>query len=622
MCWKSQQAAPENRYVYGPAALLGRLKPDAAIGTAAAQATALERQALDIAPPYTQESMDCNELAIGMETLQSSRVDPDLRLKLYLLQGAALFVLLIGCVNVTNLFLSRSNARQGELAIRIALGSGRTAIARQLLVESFLLTWLGAALGIALAFGIIEIINIFSAQLLPKSLPFAINDRLLAFTAIIAILISLAIGLLQVFHVFGGSLLALTQNQSQRVSNSRGLRTMSSGLVVVQMAVTLVLLVGGGLLIHSFANCLAIDPGFNPQHLIAAHIDMPPDYLRDNRDQKFRQQLKDSLREIPGFPSTSLAATTPYTGGFSAYGNFRLQDYTQPKGEIDLNASYFSADPSYLETMQIPLIEGRWFNTGDTGKSRPVCVVNQDFVREYVPGRNVVGKHVTFNDSEPEENWPEIVGVVDSVRDLSLEEEYGRISLPAIYYPLQQSLFPLGGINVLIRSPRPASEVIALIREKVKEIDSALPVFRAGSMDSIIGASLNERRAIMMLLCSFAGIALLLSAVGIYGVLAFDVSKRTHEIGIRGAIGATDKQITALILRQGLWKAGVGLVIGVAGTFYLSGFMSSLLFDVKPIDPLAYVSVSVLLLLVALFASYLPARRAARIDPIIALRSE
>jgi ABC-type antimicrobial peptide transport system permease subunit len=251
-----------------------------------------------------------------------------------------------------------------------------------------------------------------------------------------------------------------------------------------------------------------------------------------------------------------------------------------------------------------------------------VCVVNQNFARQYVSGGSAVGKHVTFAMGTPEETWPEIIGVVGSVRDLSQEERQGRSSIPTIYRPVQQNLWPLTQISVAIRSPRPAPEVIALLREKVKAIDPVLPLYRTGSMEDIISTSFNERRMIMLLLCGFAGIALLLSAVGIYGVLAYDVSKRTHEIGIRGAIGATRKQVTALILRQGLQKAGIGLAIGLIGALYLSDFITSLLFEVKPTDPLAYVTVSVLLLLIAMLASYLPARRAARIDPIKALRYE
>jgi predicted permease len=557
-----------------------------------------------------------------VNTLQSIRVDRDLRLKLYLLQGAVLFVLLIGCVNVTNLFLSRSNSRQGELAVRIALGSGRRAIALQLFVESFLLTGLGASLGIVLALGIVEIINVFTAQLLPQSLPFAINGRLLVFTVLIATLTALVIGLFQVFHVFAGNLPALTQYQSGRTSRGRSLRTMSGGLVVAQMAITLVLLIGGGLLVRSFANLLAVDHGFNPQQLITACIALPSDYWRDNRDQKFRRQLEDSLRDIPGFISISLAASIPYNEGPSGTLGFRLQDYEQPESGKPSTALYYAVDSSYLETMQIPLIEGRWFHAGDTGASRPVCVVSRDFARQYISGHSAVGKHVTFNIGEPEENWPEIIGVVDSVRDLNLEERQGRTSLPAIYRPIQQNLWPLFRISAAIRSPRPASEVISLLREKVNGIDPVLPLFQTGHMEDIISTSFNERRMIMLLLCSFAGIALILSAVGIYSVLAYDVSKRTHEIGIRGAIGATEKQIVSMVLRQGLWKAGIGLLIGIVGALYLSKFMTSLLFEVKPIDPLTFVLVPVVLLVVAFLASYIPARQASRVEPARALRTE
>ena len=317
-------------------------------------------------------------------------------LKLYLLQGAVLFVLLIGCVNVTNLFLSRSNARQGELAVRVALGSGRRAIARQLLVESFLLTGLGASLGIVLALGIVEIINVFTAQLLPQSLPFSMDGRLLAFTALIAIFISLVIGLFQVFHVFDGNLLALTQNQSRRTSSGRSLRTMSGGLVVAQMAITLVLLIGGGLLVRSFANLVAVDPGFNPQQLITARIALPSDYQRDSRGQEFRQRLEDSLREIPGFVSISLATSIPYNESPSAMPMFQLQGNENPESGERPFALCYAADSSYLETMQIPLMEGRWFHAGDTGESGSVCVVSRDFVRQYVSGGSAVGKQINF----------------------------------------------------------------------------------------------------------------------------------------------------------------------------------------------------------------------------------
>ena len=619
MRWTPEQVEQlYSRYAYG-SDLLGRVKQDVKIGAATAQMTALERQAWDNAPPIVQKYFDRNVLTIGMDTLQSSRVEPDLRLKLYLLQGAVLFVLLIGCVNVTNLILSRSNARQGELAVRVSLGSGRRAIARQLLVESVLLTGLGAALGIVFAIGLVKTINVFSTQLLPQSLPFSIDSRLLTFTALIAIFISLAIGLFQIFHVFGCNLMALTKNQSGRTSSGRSLRTMSGGLVIAQMAITLVLLIGCGLLVRSFANIVAVDPGFNPQHLITARIALPSDYHRDNRDQKFRQRLEESLSEIPGFSSTSLNRSIPYNSGPSVVSTFQLEESEQPDISRETFACGYAVDSSYLETMQVPLIEGRWFHEGDNGDSAPVCIVSQDFVRRYISGTSAVGKQVLFNVGSKE--WMEIVGVVGTVRDIDFEER-SRLLIPFIYRPVRQSQESFIGITIAIRSPRPAPEVIALLREKVKELDPALPLYRAGSMEDIIGASFNERRMIMLLLCSFAGIALILSAVGIYGVLAYDVSKRTHEIGIRGAIGATNKQIITMVLRQGLWKAGIGLLIGIVGALYLSKFMTSLLFEVKPIDPLTFVLVPALLLAVAIVASYIPARQASRVEPATALRTE
>jgi putative ABC transport system permease protein len=623
MRWAPQQTKPERRYFYMPASLLGRLKPDKTMGAAADQMTALERHALDNASAEIQAERDRYKFTISMDTLQSSRVEPDLRLKLYLLQGAVLFVLLIGCVNVTNLFLSRSNARQGELAVRVALGSGRRAIARQLFVESFILTGIGATLGIVFAIGIIKTINVFTAQLLPQSLPFSIDSWLLAFTALIAILISLVIGLFQVFHVFSSNLLTLTKNQSGHTSSGRSLHTMSGGLVVAQMAITLVLLIGGGLLIRSFANLVAVDPGFNPQHLITACIALSSDYQRDNRDQKFRQQLEDRLREIPDFSSTSLNSSIPYNEGPWLYARFQLEDYEQPDiTSLPLVFGY-GVDSSYLETMKIPLIEGRWFNAGDTNESGPVCVVSQDFVHQNFSGRSAVGKHGAFPTGPGEkQNWMEIIGVIGQVREFTQTVQRRGTFLPAIYIPVQQKKGALFDITIAIRSPRTALEVIALVQEKVKELDTAIPLYRIGTMEEIISTSFIERRMIMLLLCSFAGIALILSAVGIYGVLAYDVSKRTHEIGIRGAIGATDKQIIIMVLRQGLWNTGIGLLIGIVGAFYLSRFMTSLLFEVKPIDPLTFVLVPVLLLVVAALASYIPARQASRVDPALALRAE
>jgi predicted permease len=597
--------------------IYGRLKPDTTISAACAQLTAIERKYYESAPAGVREILDRAGHIMGVDTVQSRRIEP-LKVRLYLLQGGVLLVLLIGCINVANLLLARSNARRGELAVRLALGAARRTIWRQLFIESFLLAWLGAILGLAFAWGTLGMINHFVAQRMPTELPFAIDGRVLGFTMLTTVFTALAIGLFPVLHVLGDNLLILMRDQSRSASGGRGVRRMSSTLVVAQVAAALMLLVGAGLLIRSFANVLAIDTGFNPRQLIAARIALSADYRRDKREMLFQQQLLDHLREVPGFTSVSLSQATPFTLNGTANLAFWLRESVSPKGTIQPTAMIFGASPSYLETIQLPLIEGRWFNAGDTDKSRRVFVVNQGFVRHYFPNRRAVGQHITFTDPYAKlEDWPEIIGVVGNTRDVTLEEGDSYV-----YSPLQQSPAGPAEVSVLIRSSRPISEVIGMVRQKVKDIDPALPVFQADSMEDIIRASFIERRAITLLLCSFAGIALLLSAVGIYGVLAYDVSQRKHEIGIRGAIGANRRQVTALILRQGLWKAGIGLAIGITGALYLGDFLRSLLFEVTPTDPIAYAAVSLLLLVVALLASYLPARRAARIDPMAALRTE
>jgi predicted permease len=370
-------------------------------------------------------------------------------------------------------------------------------------------------------------------------------------------------------------------------------------------------------MIRSFARALAVDPGLDPRQVVVARIAFPGAYFRDDRIVRFEERLLAGLQEIPGVTAASIASATPFQTGLPINA-FTLRDYTLAAGAPQPGAYHLGASPAYLEALHIPLLEGRWFNASDTDKSRQVLVVDQDFARRYFQGRSAVGQHLTFGaPPQKAEDWPEIVGVVGTVRHLGVEEHSGN---PFLYHPLTQ--FRAGAISVVVRTPRPAGDVVALLREKLRTLDPALPLFQVGSLESVIDASFDRRRAVMLLLGSFAAIALLLAAVGLYGVLAYDVSQRTREIGIRGAIGATRSQVIGLVLRQGLSRAGLGLACGLAGALGLSRFLTSLLFEVKPSDPVAYVAVSFLMLGVALVASYLPARRAARIDPIVALRVE
>ncbi len=620
--WTPEQEKQSGRTGYSPQ-LYGRLKPTATIEEALAQVAALEQLDYETAPPAIREFFDRTGHVIKVDSVQAQRVGP-VRTSLLLLQGGVLLVLLIGCVNVANLLLARSNARRGELATRVALGAGRGAIARQLLVESALLTSLGVALGLALAWAALGVVNRFSAELLPDALPFAIDGRVLAVTAAIATGMAVFIGLVPVVHVLGGNLLTLLHSQGRGASGGRGLRAMSSVLVIVQVAVALILLAGAGLLVRSFTKVLGVDPGFDPRQVITARIALPVDASGDQSARKFQQRLETALREVPGV-TVGLATSTPFllvpqvhvSMPISA---FTVRDPIAPGGLVERDGFSSGASPSYLAVMHIPLREGRWFNDADTEKSRRVVVVDEDFARRYFAGRSAVGQQLVA-DSRPPQNeadWWEIVGVVGNVRHNGVEEKSGN---PFVYRPLTQAPF-FGGLSVFVRTARPIPEVVGILRKKVAAIDPSLPIFDGGTMETVISNCYANRRGIMCLLLSFAGIALVLSAVGVYSVLAYDVSQRTREIGIRCAIGASRWQVAGLIVSQGLWKVGIGVALGLAGAFNLSRFMSSLLFGVQPTDPLAFAGVSLMLVLVALLACYLPARRAAKIDPVIALRAE
>ena len=377
-------------------------------------------------------------------------------------------------------------------------------------------------------------------------------------------------------------------------------------------------MIGAGLLTRSLANILAVEPGFDPHQVIAARIAVPA-----SKEKSFPSRLEAALREIPGVEA-SLATATPFllVPPFQVsmpLGAVDLREYALPPGMSLPSVFYCGASSSYLGTMRLPLRAGRWFNDVDMGRGR-VVVVDESFAQRYFAGRSAVGQHLLLNGSPQAkaEDWLEIVGVVGNVPHNGAEDRSGQ---PFLYLPLTQTPF-YGTMSVLLRTARPMSEAVALLRGKVAAIDPELPVHAAETMEGVISDSVSNRRGILLLLGSFAGIALLLSAVGIYGMLSYDVSRRTREIGIRNALGATRSQITALILRQGLWKTAAGLAVGLAGAAFLTRFMRSQLFEVVAGDPLSYLVVSLLLLAVALFASWLPARRAAKIDPVVALRAE
>ena len=617
LSWAPAQENPQGRYGVG-IQLFGRLKPGVTAGQADAEAKTLEKRYVDAGPPPLKAFVERSGMTMNVGGVQEQRVQP-VRPTLLMLQGGVAFVLLIGCFNVANLLLVRSNARQSEMAIRSALGAGRGTIARQFMLESLLLTTIGSVLGLAVAWGALRVTNVYLAKMMPQSLPAALDWRVLGFAVALALVIGLIIGIIPVFHILRTNLATVIQSSSRGSSSSRGVRALSGVLVVAQVGVALMLLTGAGLLIHSFAQALRVDTGLDASSVVTARIALTRQYrASDEAAAKIRERVLQALREIPGVSSVALAASTPFQSGSLPINAFTLENDTLPAGAPQPGAFRVQVTPGYLQTLGLKLVEGRFYEEADMNPARRFFVVDQSFARKYFPNGSAVGGHFSFgNRPAKPEDWPTIIGVVKDVPHNGVEEKSGN---PFVYQVVQGGR--PGGFTMFVRTSRPASDVVSALRAKVREIDPALPLFEAGSLEETVDASFDNRRAVMLLLAAFAGLALFLSALGIYGVLAYDVSQRTREIGVRSAIGASRGQISNLILRQGLLKGGIGVVLGLIGAAILSRSMTSLLFNVRPTDPVVYAAVSFLLIGVAMLASYLPARRAARIDPLIALRDE
>jgi putative ABC transport system permease protein len=615
MAWKADALNPQGRFaLYVP--LYAHLKPGVSAAQALDEALAIEKRYYDAAPPGFKNFLDRAGSKIAVGLVQAEKVQP-VRSSLVLLESGVAFVLLIGCVNIANLLLTRANGRQSELAVRTALGASRWAIARQLLIESLVLTLTGAVLGVALAWGALRIINSFSAKLMPDMLPFSIDGRVLGFALALSIVVGLLIGVLPVIHTLRSNLMALIHRSSRSVSGHRGVRALSSVLVTGQVAVALVLLVGAGLLIHSFANALSVRPGFDPTNVVTGHIAVSKAYQKEDTGADLQRRVIAGMKQIPGVDDVALATGVPFQGGLNINA-LTLKENTLAKDSSQPGAFQVGASVGYFQALHIVLLEGRFFEDRDPGAKQAVYVVDENFEKKYFPGTSAVGKHFTFGQiPKTDAEWPIIIGVVRNVPHNGVED---RSNQPFIYYPMLKTT--PGELCLFVRSSRPTADLVAVVRAKLLEIDPTLPLFDTGTLEGAVNESFNNRRAVMLLLGSFAALALFLSMIGIYGVLAYDVSQRTREIGVRGAIGASRGEIIGLIMRQGIWRTGLGLVIGLVGAVLLSHYMASMLFDLKPTDPLAYVAVSFVLGAAAVLASYLPARAAAGIEPIEALRSE
>ncbi|HSO75726.1 MAG TPA: ABC transporter permease, partial [Blastocatellia bacterium] len=582
-----------------------RLKPGVSIEQAREDmeivATNLERQ--------YPESNTGNRITVTSALENAVR---DIRPALLVLLGAVGFVLLIACANVANLLLARATTRQKEIAIRTALGASRGRIVRQLLTESILLSLVGGALGLLLARWGVKLIVAISPNSIPRSSEINLEGRVVAFTVGVSLLTGIIFGLVPALQARKPDLNETLKDAGRGSTGGRHL--FRSGLVVSEVALTLVLLIGAGLMIRSFYRLQQVDPGFNHERLLTFSISLPSKkYPEPPQRINFYEELAEKLRGLPGVQAVGLASGLPL-GNNGWQTSFRIDGQPEPEpGQRPLTEAAV-ASPEYFEAMGLIVLKGRNFIEQDVKDAPPVTLIDEEFARRYWPGEDAVGKRIkTGGDGPP----VTVVGIVRRVKMDGLNQDSNRVQS---YYPFRQ--FPGGDMIVVVKTAGDPMNLVSGVREQVLAIDPDQPVFNVNTMEQLRSDSIAPDRLNLMLLASFGAVALILAGVGIYGVMAYSVTQRTHEIGIRMALGARQSDVLGMVIRQGMKLAVIGLAMGLAGAWLVTRSMASLLFGVSATDPLTFAVISVVLLGVALGACFVPARRATRVDPMIALRYE
>jgi len=555
-------------------------------------------------------------------------VGSEVRTPLFVLFAAVGLVLLIACANVANLFLARASTRQGEVAIRKALGASRSRVIRQMLTESVMMAVLGAGLGLLLA-ALGQSFVAKAASLLPPSwgspsvaahiASAGIDSWVLGFTLAISVLTALLFGLTPSLWASRGELIPSLKEEGRRSTASMGRGYLQDGIVLAEVALAVILLVGAGLLIRSFLHLMNVDPGFSPQNVLTMNISLPDSrYGSASPMIAFERQALDRLSALPGVKSAGSVFGLPLGNG-AIGGDFTVEGQPAPgPGSQPLIASKVVVGGDYFRAIGIPLLRGRYFDEHDSEAAPHVVIVSQSLARHFWPLEEAIGKRLKpgfENDA-----WCTVVGVVADTRQYSLSETPS----PSMYLPYAQApgTFMMQDITLALRASSDPLGLTAAARRAVQAVDPDLPVFDVATMDQLVDRSASAPRFNSALLGVFAALALVLAAVGIYGVMSYAVAQRTHEIGVRVALGAGTNDILRQVVRQGMLPAAVGIATGMAGAWALTRFLSSLLFGVRPTDPLTFTLVPLLLAAVALVACLLPARRATKVDPVVALRHE
>jgi putative ABC transport system permease protein len=589
--------------------VIARLKPGVSKEQAQAEMTAISAR---LEQQYPDKNLH-----------KSTKVEPtlealvgDIRPALLILLGAVGCVLLIACANVANLLLARAMVRHKEMAIRSALGASRMRVVRQLLTESVLLSLAGGTLGLFLAVWWSDLLVALGKQNIPRALQVGLDWRVLGFTLLVSLLTGVIFGLVPAIH---SSKTELTESlkEGARGSGEGARRNRIRGVLVVsELAIAVVLLVGAGLLIQSLWRLRNVSPGFESQNLLTFVVGIPDVKYPTEKQDQFYRDLVARIQSLPGVRSAGAVIPLPLSGDLFRI-SFETEGRPMAKGDLP-SADFFLVSDDYFKTLGVPILKGRIFNQRDGAAAPGVIVVNRSFADKFFPNEDPIGKRIKpgISTTEKKADWREIVGVVGDVRNRNLSSELR----PGYFVP--QAQVPFNQMTILVRTTNDPHTLVTAVQNEVHSMDGELPVFNVKTMDEHISATVAAPRFNTTLLVIFASVALILTIVGLYGVMSYAVAQRTNEIGIRMALGAQTRDVLRLIVSQGFKLILLGLAIGLVGAFALMRVIASLLFGVTAKDPLTFAAVATLLAFVALLACYIPARRATRLDPLRALRYE
>jgi putative ABC transport system permease protein len=610
----SKELDPRNRAVR-TLRVVARLKPGATLGQARAEMRSISRR-LELADPDANTGYSASVVPLRDQLVG------DIRTTLWMLLGAVLFVLLIACANVANLLLARAGAREREIALRAALGANPARLLRQLLTESLLLALAGGLLGLLLAAWSISLLRQLGPATLPRLKEISVDWRVLGFTLLVAAATGIIFGLAPALASLRTDLNFVLRSAGRLASAGPAAARFRDLLVVAELAACVVLLTGAGLLIRSFARLESVNPGFRPDHVLTMQVSLPESRYSDFNVGLFYKQLLERLRVLPGVQFAAITRKAPLSGGDDTSLNFIIENRPVIERSADQpRAQYRAVSAEYFDALGIPLIRGRHFDRTDAENTPGVVLINETLARTYFGGDDAVGQRI--QSGLPGSAWCTIVGIVRDVKHQGLDAQ----DKPETYYhylqvPPAWMSFVEGAMTVVLRTGPEPDSLAAAARGEVGKMDPSLAVFDVRSMESLLNSSLAQPRFRTTLLGVFAGLALLLAAVGLYGVIAYSVARRTNELGVRMAMGAQRNDVLMLVLGQGAKLAIFGIAIGLAVAFAAMRVISKLLFGVNAADPLTFAATALLILAVAFGASLVPAWRAIKVDPVVALRYE